>query len=439
MNKKEFLDEFIGTFLMVLFGCGAVAVTTLFGAHQGLFQIGIIWGIAITLAIYITRDLSCAHFNPAVTIAMVASGRMTIRKAPCYLAAQFCGSFMAAMTLYGLFGSSIAAYEQAHGIVRGTFESVETAKLFGEYYLQPGGPEISMMLAAAAELFGTFLLVLTIFCLTENCNVGKPSFNEAPIFIGLTVTSLIFLLAPLTVLADPERLRRILDGADTADSYIGAKQFEEADVILINKIDLLDDTQRESLRQRAAEKWPNALVLTASVKAGSGVAEWLELVMQPQAAGTHLAQVDYDRYADGEAAYGWLNASYALDGEGDCARAARSLLDGLCAAFTQQNAPVGHVKFLLQAGETQWIGNLTGGPETASLREEPRHAEKPMLTVNARVEMEPEKLLSTVQQAVAEALNGISFQQIECRCLTPGRPNPTYRYDRIIGGEQESI
>lgn len=198
VNKKEFLGEFIGTFLMVLFDCGAVAVTTLFSAHQGLFQIGIIWGIAITLAIYITRDLSCAHFNPAVTIAMVASGRMTIRKAPCYLAAQFCGSFMAALTLYGLFGSSIAAYEQAHGIVRGTFESVETAKLFGEYYLQPGGPEISMMLAAAAELFGTFLLVLTIFCLTENCNVGKPSFNEAPIFIGLTVTSLICLLAPLT-------------------------------------------------------------------------------------------------------------------------------------------------------------------------------------------------------------------------------------------------
>lgn len=65
MNKKEFLGEFIGTFLMVLFGCGAVAVTTLFGAHQGLFQIGIIWGISITLAIYITRDLSCAHFNPA--------------------------------------------------------------------------------------------------------------------------------------------------------------------------------------------------------------------------------------------------------------------------------------------------------------------------------------------------------------------------------------
>lgn len=52
---------------------------------------------------------------------------------------------------------------------------------------------------------------------------------------------------------------------------------------------------------------------------------------------------------------------------------------------------------------------------------------------------EPEKLLSTVQQAVEKALNGISFQQTECRCLTPGRPNPTYRYDQIIDGGQESI
>ena len=199
MRKKEFLGEFIGTFLMVLFGCGSVAVTTLFGSHQGLFQIGIVWGIGVTLAIYITRDLSCAHFNPAVTLAMAASGRMTVRKVPCYLIAQFSGSFAAGLTIYGLFGSTIAAYEQEHGIVRGTFESVATAKMFGEYYLQPGGStSVSMGLAAAAELFGTFLLVLTIFCLTESCNVGKPSFNEAPIFIGLTVTSIICLLAPLT-------------------------------------------------------------------------------------------------------------------------------------------------------------------------------------------------------------------------------------------------
>ncbi len=81
--KKEFLGEFIGTFMLVLFGCGSVAVTTLFDAHQGLFQIAIIWGLAVTLGIYATRNLCCAHFNPAVSIAMVASRRMKAKKESC--------------------------------------------------------------------------------------------------------------------------------------------------------------------------------------------------------------------------------------------------------------------------------------------------------------------------------------------------------------------
>ena len=197
--KKEFLGEFIGTFMLVLFGCGSVAVTTLFGSHQGLFQIALIWGIAVTLGIYATRNLSCAHFNPAVSVAMVASGRMRARKLPTYIIAQFCGAFAAALALYGLFHTSIAEYEAANGIVRGSFDSVATAKMFGEYYIQPGGTQaVNIWIAIAAEFFGTFLLVFGIFSLTEGCNAGKPSSETAPLFIGLTVSSCICLFAPLT-------------------------------------------------------------------------------------------------------------------------------------------------------------------------------------------------------------------------------------------------
>lgn len=197
--KKEFLGEFIGTFMLVLFGCGSVAVSTLFDAHQGLFQIAIIWGLAVTLGIYATRNLCCAHFNPAVSIAMVASGRMRRSKLPTYLFGQFCGAFAAALILYALFHTAIAEFEAANGIVRGTFDSVTTAKMFGEYYIQPGGTQaVSIWVAIAAELFGTFMLVFGIFSLTESCNVGKPNDDAAPIFIGLTVSSCICLLAPLT-------------------------------------------------------------------------------------------------------------------------------------------------------------------------------------------------------------------------------------------------
>lgn len=98
-----------------------------------------------------------------------------------------------------LFEPSIIGFEKAHQIIRGTSDSIATAKMFWEFYNQPGGTSVvSMPLAMAAEGFGTFLLVLMIFSLTEGCNLGRPQDHLAPVFIGLTVTSIICLLAPLT-------------------------------------------------------------------------------------------------------------------------------------------------------------------------------------------------------------------------------------------------
>lgn len=197
--SKEFIGETLGTFVMVLFGCGSVAVSMLFDAYQGIMQIALAWGFGVTLAIYLTRHLSCAHLNPAVSLAMVVGKRMSIRKLPVYLIAQFTGAFLAGIALYLLFGPSISAYENAHNIIRGTAESVQTAKMFGEYYPSPGTSAIvSMPLAMGAEAFGTFLLVLMILALTEGCNIGRPTDAIAPLFIGLTVTSIICLIAPLT-------------------------------------------------------------------------------------------------------------------------------------------------------------------------------------------------------------------------------------------------
>ena len=198
--KREFLGEFLGTFLLVLFGCGSVGVTVLFGAHQGLFQIAAVWGMGVTLAIYATRHLSCAHLNPAVSVAMVLGGRMTPRRLPVYVTAQLIGAFVAAAVLYMLFSASISSYEHAHGIIRGAPDSIRTGMIFGEYYPNPGAElaKVSLLNACAAEAFGTFLLVLLIFALTEGCNVGRPDNTLAPLFIGLSVASIICLIAPLT-------------------------------------------------------------------------------------------------------------------------------------------------------------------------------------------------------------------------------------------------
>jgi len=197
--SKEFKGETLGTFMLVLFGCGSVAVSVLFNAHQGLMQIALAWGLGVTLSIYLTRHLSCAHLNPAVTIAMVISKRMSSKKLPVYITAQFLGAFLAGLAIYALFSPSISAFENTHNIIRGSEESIQTAKMFGEYYAAPGSTSVvSLPLAIGTEAFGTFLLIVMIFALTEGCNVGRPNEALAPLFIGLTVTSIICLVAPLT-------------------------------------------------------------------------------------------------------------------------------------------------------------------------------------------------------------------------------------------------
>ncbi|MDR3308616.1 MAG: aquaporin family protein [Tannerella sp.] len=196
---KEFVGELLGTFVMVLFGCGSVAVAVLFGEYNSILQIGLAWGLGVMLAIYLTRHLSCAHLNPAVSIAMVISRRMRAKKLPKYLTAQFVGAILAGVAVLLLFAPSIEAYESAHDIVRGSAASVDTARMFGEFYQREGMTAVvSLPLAFGAEAFGTFLLLLMIFALTEGCNVGRPSDTMAPVFIGFTVMSIICLVAPLT-------------------------------------------------------------------------------------------------------------------------------------------------------------------------------------------------------------------------------------------------
>jgi glycerol uptake facilitator protein len=150
MTKNPKLDffadltgELAGTFILVFFGCSSVAVTVLFSAHLGLLQVAAVWGMGVALAIYATRHITCAHLNPAVSVAMVVARRMSYRKLPAYLSGQFLGAFLAATVIYLLFSDSIINFELIHDIQRGSSESVATAMIFGEFYPNPGNSEIA--------------------------------------------------------------------------------------------------------------------------------------------------------------------------------------------------------------------------------------------------------------------------------------------------------
>lgn len=184
--------------MLVLFGCGAVAGATLFGAFNSLLEVALIWGIGVALGIFASRNLSQAHLNPAVSVAMLLAKKVDGKTFGMYLAGQFIGAFLAGLVLFFIFNSSIELFEASREIVRGEAGSHLSAVMFGEYYPNPGFAEhisISLGGAMALEAFGTFLLIMMIFFLTEKTDQID---NMTPLLIGLTVTIIITLVAPFT-------------------------------------------------------------------------------------------------------------------------------------------------------------------------------------------------------------------------------------------------
>ena len=193
---SDFLGEVLGTFLMCFLGIGAVATATLYESHTGPYQIGMIWGLAIMIGIYMTRNLSAAHFNPAVTFAMCLSGRCAWKNFPIYVAGQFVGAILGSGTLWLFFMDTIK--EQLAGIANGMAEATQASSIWLEVFPNTPNGIVSLWTAGFAEALGVSVLVLVIFSMTEGCNLGRPSFDLFPVFIGLTIAGLISTIGPMT-------------------------------------------------------------------------------------------------------------------------------------------------------------------------------------------------------------------------------------------------
>ncbi len=245
----------------------------------------------------------------------------------------------------------------------------------------------------------------------------------------------------LTVLADPERVREVLQEKGSllhaSALYILRLQMEEADHILLNKVDTLCVEERSALVEALRGAFPNSETGAISARTGEGLDAWLGAILSGKQAGKRIVEVDYDRYAEGEAVLGWLNAVVDLESAGgktEWGKYARDLLDRLHEAFKQHNAEIGHVKLAIESGGEECTANLTClGGGVAVHGSKSFMGVQATLILNARVQMPPEKLEEIIRAAFgASGESGVSARIRALRCLMPGRPNPTHRYSSTV-------
>ncbi|GAA4536067.1 MIP/aquaporin family protein [Amycolatopsis samaneae] len=175
----ELAAEFVGTMILILFGCGVVAqvVAGGIGDHD---SIAWAWGLGVTLGVYVASRISGAHLNPAVTIALAVFQGFSWRKVAPYALAQTAGAFVAALLVRWNYTEVLHAKDP--GL---------TIKTQGVFSTLPGNGTlpVSDWGAFRDQVIGTAILALLIFAITDLRNTA-PAANLAPLIVGFAVVGI---------------------------------------------------------------------------------------------------------------------------------------------------------------------------------------------------------------------------------------------------------
>jgi glycerol uptake facilitator protein len=193
----ELLAEFLGTFVVIAFGDGVVAMVVAalnqsgrgkvaFAAQADWLMIAWGWALAVAFGIWVAGGVSGAHLNPAVTLAQAMRRGFPWRKVPSYWAAQILGAFAGAALVYLNYRTAINSLNHSQHIVRGASKSVSTFSIFGTfpapYFKSWIGPFFD-------QVIGTAFLVGFIFAIIDEFNAPVKG-NMAPFVVGLIVMAI---------------------------------------------------------------------------------------------------------------------------------------------------------------------------------------------------------------------------------------------------------
>lgn len=250
-----------------------------------------------------------------------------------------------------------------------------------------------------------------------------------------------FRIAPYAVILKPSHGKRILQqnqnaGFSPKAAYIFTKQIEEADLVLLNRVDELSETEANELESLIRQHVPDTPVLRMSAKTGIGFGELTDWLDRDGDFGRRLLDIDYDTYADGEAELGWLNSSLHVrsEAEFDLDSMLLQIIDRLKQELEAAGVETAHLKAIGLWEGFFGVANLVSRHSPAELSLPSNcNATSADVIVNARVACDPEELRSMVLAIVTEVVQsvGATAEFRNTQSFRPGRPVPTHRVTEL--------
>ena len=240
----------------------------------------------------------------------------------------------------------------------------------------------------------------------------------------------------ISIFADAQLLHSLITcNASFLDEnvrYIYKKQLEEADLLIVNKVDLVNEAELETVKQEIETAYAGKTVIYQNSLDEASVRNWiLEVNRFGLQQERKSLQIDYDLYAKGEAILGWLDLRIRIETKDFSAQSVGlKFIREVYSAIKKTQNPVAHLKFLLDDGlQHHKISFTTLDPVSTELPCIDKQLNKVLILLNARIQadaVEVEKLVSEVIENIARQTNSQIIVEKKA-AFQPGYPKPTHR------------